>query len=61
MICFRYEEVNQQSFRMLFEEDEDIQNRVSNEEKEEYKKQYVLGLPRILICLYPFFPPKHKF
>lgn len=39
MICFRYEEANQCSLRMLHEEDEDIQNRVSDEEKEESSQQ----------------------
>ena len=39
MMCFRYEEANQRSLRMLHEEDEDIQNRVSDEEKEESSQQ----------------------
>ena len=34
-ICLRYEEANKRSSRMLCEEDEDIQNRVSDEENEE--------------------------
>ena len=39
MICLRYEEANKRSSRMLREEDEDIQNRVSDEENEEGSQQ----------------------
>ena len=35
MLCLRQEEANKRSSRLLREEDEDIQNRVSDEENEE--------------------------
>ena len=39
MICFRYEGGNQRSLTMLREKDQDIQIRVSDEEKEESCQQ----------------------